>query len=246
MLSVEEGLHLKALADGKGLRVGSAPDTFLGGAHQYARKLIDDGALGTVTAGTAYVMGHGMENWHPNPDFFFLPGAGPVLDVGPYYVADLINLIGPVKRVAAVTNTGTPDPHARRRGAAQGPGDPGQDADQRPRAPRIRQRRDGDARRKLGRLGAPAPQHRALRHRRRALRARPELVRRHGRALRPRRQDRRGQAVGPPLRRAERHPPERRLRQLPHRRPRRHGASRSSRAATRAARSTGRCTASTS
>ena len=141
---------------------------------------------------------------------------------------------------------GHPDPHPRRRGPAQGPGDPGQDPDQRPRASRIRQRRVGDARRELGRLGAPAPQHRALRHRRRALRARPELVRRHGRALGPRRQDRRGHAVGAPLRGAERHPPERRLRQLPHRRPRRHGASPSSKAARRAARSTGRCTASTS
>jgi predicted dehydrogenase len=108
VLTVEDGLHLKALADGKNLRVGSAPDTILGGAHQYARKLIDDGAIGTVTAGTAYVMSHGMETWHPNPGFFFQPGAGPVLDVGPYYVADLINLIGPVKRVAAVTNMATP------------------------------------------------------------------------------------------------------------------------------------------
>ena len=53
-------------------------------------------------------MSHGMEHWHPNPGFFFLPGAGPVLDVGPYYVANLINLIGPVKRVAAVTNSATP------------------------------------------------------------------------------------------------------------------------------------------
>ncbi|MFO1144021.1 MAG: Gfo/Idh/MocA family oxidoreductase [Amaricoccus sp.] len=108
VLSVEEGKKLKALADSKNLRVGSAPDTFLGGAHQYARKLIDDGAIGTVTAGTAYVMSHGMEMWHPNPGFFFQPGAGPVLDVGPYYVADLINLIGPVTRVAAVTNMATP------------------------------------------------------------------------------------------------------------------------------------------
>jgi predicted dehydrogenase len=108
VLTVEEGLKLKALADGKNLRVGSAPDTFLGGAHQYARKLVDDGAIGTVTAGTAYVMSHGMEAWHPNPGFFFQPGAGPVLDVGPYYVTDLINLLGPVKRVAAVTNMATP------------------------------------------------------------------------------------------------------------------------------------------
>ena len=61
-----------------------------------------------------------MEHWHPNPDFFFLPGAGPVLDVGPYYVADLINLIGPVKRVAAVANSATPDPHHLDRRPAPG------------------------------------------------------------------------------------------------------------------------------
>jgi predicted dehydrogenase len=104
VLTIEEGLTLKALADGKGLQVGSAPDTFLGGTHQYARKLIDDGSLGTITAGTAHVMSHGMEHWHPSPGFFFLPGGGPILDIGPYYVANLINLIGPVKRVAALTS----------------------------------------------------------------------------------------------------------------------------------------------
>ena len=108
VLTIEEGLALKRLADAKNLRVGSAPDTFLGGAHQLARKLVDDGAVGTITSGTAHVMSHGMENWHPNPGFFFLPGAGPVLDVGPYYVANLINLIGPVRRVAALTNSATP------------------------------------------------------------------------------------------------------------------------------------------
>lgn len=107
-LSVEDGLQLKALADSRGLRVGCAPDTFLGGAHQQARRLLDEGAIGTVTAGTAHVMSHGMEHWHPNPDFFFLPGAGPVLDVGPYYVANLINLLGPVKRVGALTSSATP------------------------------------------------------------------------------------------------------------------------------------------
>ncbi len=108
VLTVEEGLRLEALAKEQNLLVGSAPDTFLGGAHQLARKLIDEGALGTVTSGTAHVMSHGMENWHPNPDFFFRPGAGPVLDVGPYYVANLINLIGPARRVAALANTATP------------------------------------------------------------------------------------------------------------------------------------------
>ena len=108
VLTVEEGLALKALADAKGLQVGSAPDTFLGGAHQLARRLIDDGALGTITAGTAFVLSHGMEMWHPNPGFFFLPGGGPMLDLGPYYIADLINLIGPVRRVAAMTGAATP------------------------------------------------------------------------------------------------------------------------------------------
>ncbi|MBX3531806.1 MAG: Gfo/Idh/MocA family oxidoreductase [Rhizobiaceae bacterium] len=101
VLSVKEGLDLAKRAQKKGLRIGSAPDTFLGGAHQLARSIVDSGAVGKITSGTAFVMSHGMEHWHPNPDFFFLPGAGPILDVGPYYVTNLIQLIGPVKRVAA-------------------------------------------------------------------------------------------------------------------------------------------------
>jgi predicted dehydrogenase len=105
VLSVKEGLDLKKRAGKKGLRIGSAPDTFLGGAHQLARKIVDSGAVGRITSGTAYVMSHGMEHWHPNPDFFFQPGAGPVLDVGPYYVTNLLQLIGPVKRVAAFSAT---------------------------------------------------------------------------------------------------------------------------------------------
>ena len=83
VLSVKEGLDLKKRAEKKKLRVGSAPDTFLGGAHQLARHLIDNGKLGKITSGTCHVMSHGMEHWHPNPDFFFQPGAGPVLDSGP-------------------------------------------------------------------------------------------------------------------------------------------------------------------
>lgn len=108
VLSVEDGLALKALADAKGLRVGSAPDTFLGGAHQHARRLLDEGAIGQVVAGTCHIMSHGMESWHPNPDFFFLPGAGPVLDMGPYYISNLIHLIGPVRRVAALATSASP------------------------------------------------------------------------------------------------------------------------------------------
>ncbi len=107
VLTLEDGLDLRALSEKMGKRVGCAPDTFLGGSHQQARALIDAGAVGTITAGTAHVMGHGMEHWHPNPDFFFLPGGGPMLDLGPYYIANLINLIGPVKRVAALTSAAT-------------------------------------------------------------------------------------------------------------------------------------------
>ena len=105
VLSLEEGAEIARLAGEQGRRVGSAPDTFLGGSHQLARKLIDDGVIGAVTSGTAFVMSHGMEHWHPNPDFFFLPGAGPVLDIGPYYVTNLVQLLGPVQRVAAVSTT---------------------------------------------------------------------------------------------------------------------------------------------
>ena len=200
VLTVDEGKRLKELADAKGLRVGSAPDTFLGGAHQLARKLIDDGSVGTVTSGTAHVMSHGMEHWHPNPGFFFLPGAGPMLDVGPYYVANLINLIGPVRRVAALANSATPTRTVTAEGPLQGPDHPGEDPDHHPRAPRVRERRGGHPRRELGRLGPRPPADGALRHRRRALRARPELVRRHGRAGGPRRQGERGADVGPSLR----------------------------------------------
>lgn len=102
VLSVKEGLDLKKTAEKQGRRIGSAPDTFLGGAHQLARNLIDAGKLGRITSGTCHVMSHGMEHWHPNPDFFFQPGGGPILDLGPYYIANLIQLVGPVKQVAAL------------------------------------------------------------------------------------------------------------------------------------------------
>ena len=104
VLNLAEGQELAALSKSQNRRIGSAPDTFLGGAHQKARAFLDEGAVGDVVAGTAHVMSHGMEDWHPNPDFFFLPGAGPMLDIGPYYVTNLVQLLGPVKRVAALTS----------------------------------------------------------------------------------------------------------------------------------------------
>ncbi len=105
VLSVKEGKSLAAIARKKRLRIGSAPDTFLGGSHQLARHLLDAGKLGKVISGTCHVMGHGMEHWHPNPDFFYQPGAGPVLDIGPYYITNLIQLLGPVTHVMAHTST---------------------------------------------------------------------------------------------------------------------------------------------
>lgn len=108
VLTQEQGEELRALAAAQNLRIGSAPDTFLGGAHQAARAALDAGQIGDVVAGTAHVMNHGMEHWHPNPDFFFLLGAGPMLDIGPYYVTNLIQLLGAVARVGALTSTPAP------------------------------------------------------------------------------------------------------------------------------------------
>ncbi len=95
-----EGKQLSETARAKGLRIGSAPDTFLGGAHQTARALVDGGAIGQPIGGTAYFMCPGHERWHPNPDFYYEAGGGPMLDMGPYYITDLVNLLGPVEKVA--------------------------------------------------------------------------------------------------------------------------------------------------
>lgn len=107
-VTLEEGKELQALGREKGLAIGCAPDTFLGGAHQLARAYIDEGGVGRITSGTCHVMSPGMEMWHPNPGFFFLNGGGPILDLGPYYIANLINFLGPVKRVAALTTMANP------------------------------------------------------------------------------------------------------------------------------------------
>lgn len=105
VLSADEGKALREIAEAKGLRVGSAPDTFMGGAHQLARKLVDEGAVGDIKSGTCFVQSPGMEMWHPNPDFFFQPGGGPILDLGPYYISNLVQLLGPVTRVTAMSSS---------------------------------------------------------------------------------------------------------------------------------------------
>lgn len=93
-------------AQARGVRLGAAPDTILGAAHQAARSLLADEAIGKVVAGTASILDNGMEDWHPDPDFFFKPGGGPVLDMGPYYVASLVSLLGPVRRVSGAGTRG--------------------------------------------------------------------------------------------------------------------------------------------
>jgi predicted dehydrogenase len=105
-VTVAEARKLIEAAAAKGLRVGCAPDTFLGGAHQTARQCVDEGLIGRPIGGVAFFMCPGHERWHPNPGFYYLPGGGPMLDMGPYYVTDLVNLLGPVASVsAAATRT---------------------------------------------------------------------------------------------------------------------------------------------
>ena len=98
-VNMTEARKVMDLAAQKNLRVGCAPDTFLGGGHQTARKLIDDGAIGKPVAGTAIFACPGHERWHPAPGFYYLRGGGPMLDMGPYYITDLIQLLGPIRSV---------------------------------------------------------------------------------------------------------------------------------------------------
>ena len=105
--SLADAQALMLAAAATRLRVGCAPDTFLGAAHQGCRRAIDAGRIGTPVAGGAAVLSHGMEHWHPNPAFFFQRGGGPMLDMGPYYVTQLVNLLGPVARVTAEATMGS-------------------------------------------------------------------------------------------------------------------------------------------
>ena len=112
-----DGKAILDAAHAKQLRIGNAPDTFLGGGLQTCIKLINDGQIGTPVAATAFMLNHGMENWHPDPYFFYQPGVGPMFDVGPYYLTALIAMMGPVLRVTASSQitfperTVTSEPH---------------------------------------------------------------------------------------------------------------------------------------
>ena len=96
----EDGRRILEAAAAAGVRVGCAPDTFMGAGLQTCRGLIDDGAIGDPVAAVAFMCCHGHESWHPSPEFYYKPGGGPMFDMGPYYVTALASLLGPVRRIS--------------------------------------------------------------------------------------------------------------------------------------------------
>jgi predicted dehydrogenase len=94
-----------AAAARAGVRVGCAPDTVLGTGVQTARACLDGGQIGAPVAATAFMVTPGHERWHPAPEFYYLPGGGPLFDMGPYYLTALVTLLGPVRRVVAMAAT---------------------------------------------------------------------------------------------------------------------------------------------
>ncbi len=107
-ISREDGQKMLKLAAEKGLKVGGAPDTFMGAGIQTCVKLIDEGAIGKPVAATAFMLCHGHESWHPDPEFYYKVGGGPLFDMGPYYLTALIAMLGPVRRVSGSAQASFP------------------------------------------------------------------------------------------------------------------------------------------
>jgi predicted dehydrogenase len=108
-LALDVGQAGALLAAANGVRVGNAPDTVLGTGTQTARRAVEDGLIGTPVAANAAFVTAGHESWHPNPDFYYQPGGGPLFDMGPYYLSSLIHLLGPVRRVAGMSSRSRPE-----------------------------------------------------------------------------------------------------------------------------------------
>ena len=104
----EEGKELAELAQSRGLMLGGAPDTFMGAGIQTCRRLIDDGYIGEPLGCSAFMIGCGHESWHPDPEFYYKHGGGPMLDMGPYYLTALVNLIGGVSQVTGMVKASFP------------------------------------------------------------------------------------------------------------------------------------------
>ena len=116
-VDMDEADELVALAEEKGLQIGGAPDTFMGAGVQTARHLIDCGMIGDVIGANCAMVCHGHETWHPDPEFYYKRGGGPMMDMGPYYVTALVQLLGEAKAVCGMTKKSfkqrliTSDPH---------------------------------------------------------------------------------------------------------------------------------------
>jgi predicted dehydrogenase len=108
-ITLEEGRSLISTAAKQGVKVGCAPDTFLGGGLQTCRQLIDEGKIGTPVAAAGFMLGHGPEGWHPDPEFFYKVGAGPLFDMGPYYLTAMVFLLGPIRAVSAMSRISFPE-----------------------------------------------------------------------------------------------------------------------------------------
>lgn len=117
-ITMEEGNALVALAKQRGLLIGGAPDTFMGAGLQSCRKYIDAGLIGEPVGAAAFMICRGHETWHPDPDFYYQPGGGPMMDMGPYYITALVSLLGPVTRLVSASKRTFPtrlissQPHA--------------------------------------------------------------------------------------------------------------------------------------
>lgn len=107
-LTRDEGQKLLAAAEKAGVLVGNAPDTFLGAGIQTCRRLIEDGVIGTPIGAQAFMLCHGHESWHPDPEFYYKVGGGPMFDMGPYYLTAMVSLLGPVKRITGSTRISFP------------------------------------------------------------------------------------------------------------------------------------------
>src|SRR5699024_9607869 len=108
-VTTEEGRAVLEAAERAGVQVGSAPDTVLGTGTQTGRAAIDDGVIGTPVAAMATMVTPGHERWHPQPDYYYAPGGGPLLDMGPYYIHALVTLLGPIQAVIGASSRQRPE-----------------------------------------------------------------------------------------------------------------------------------------
>jgi hypothetical protein len=106
-VSVDAGRTLLAQAQERDVRIGCAPDTFLGSAYESARAAIERGDIGVPIGATAQMLTGGPEGWHPNADFFYRQGGGPLLDIGPYYLTAMVSLLGPIAAATGFASTPT-------------------------------------------------------------------------------------------------------------------------------------------